>query len=131
MSDSARLDEANGRRAALPDDYRRLLADVPGLLVPMRGPDSVESAHHLFTVVLDDGLDRDAVRSALADAGIETSIHYPPVHGFSLYRDPALELPETEGYARATITLPLFPELTEEQQGAVVEGLRSAIDKAS
>ena len=125
------LDEANGRRAALSEEYRRLLADLDGVLVPMPGADSVESAHHLFTVVLDDELDRDAVRSTLADAGIETSIHYPPVHGFSLYRDLALELPETEGYARATITLPLFPELTEEQQGAVVESLRSAIGKAS
>ena len=126
-----RLDEANGRRAELSEEYRRLLAGLDGVLVPMPGADSVESAHHLFTVVLDDELDRDAVRSTLADAGIETSIHYPPVHGFSIYRDPALELPETEGYARATITLPLFPELTEEQQGAVVEGLRSAVDKAS
>jgi dTDP-4-amino-4,6-dideoxygalactose transaminase len=126
-----RLDEANGRRAEHSEEYRRLLADLDGVLVPMPGGDSVESAHHLFTVVLDDDLDRDAVRSTLADAGIETSIHYPPVHGFSLYRDPALELPETEGYARATITLPLFPELTEEQQGMVVESLRSAIDKAS
>ena len=127
----ARLDDANGRRAALSQGYRRLLADLDGVLVPMPRADSVESAHHLFTVVLDDELDRDAVRSTLADSRIETSIHYPPVHGFSLYRDPALELPETEGYARSTITLPLFPELTEEQQGAVVGGLRDAIDKAS
>jgi dTDP-4-amino-4,6-dideoxygalactose transaminase len=126
-----RLDEANGRRAEHSEEYRRLLADLDGVLVPMPGADSVESAHHLFTVVLDDELDRDAVRSNLADARIETSIHYPPVHGFSLYRDPALELPETERYARSTITLPLYPELTEEQQGAVVESLRSAIDKAS
>lgn len=126
-----RLDEANGRRAALSEEYRHLLAGLDGVLVAMPGADSVESAHHLFTVVLDDELDRDTVRSNLADAGIETSIHYPPVHGFSIYRDPALELPETDGYARSTITLPLFPELTEEQQGAVVESLRSAIDKAS
>jgi dTDP-4-amino-4,6-dideoxygalactose transaminase len=97
----------------------------------MPGGDSVESAHHLFTIVLDDELDRDAVRTSMADAGIETSIHYPPVHGFSIYRDPALELPETEGYARTAITLPLYPELTEEQQGAVAESLRSAIGKAS
>jgi dTDP-4-amino-4,6-dideoxygalactose transaminase len=126
-----RLDEANGRRAALSEQYRRLLAGLDGLLVAMPAADSGESAHHLFTIVLDDELDRDAVRSSLADAGIQTSIHYPPIHGFSIYRDPARELPETEGYARATITLPLFPELTEEQQGAVVDGLRSAIDKAS
>ena len=97
----------------------------------MPGADSVESAHHLFTVVLDEGIDRDAVRQGMADAGIETSIHYPPVHGFSLYRDPAVELPQTEGYTRRTITLPLFPELTEEQQGEVAEALRAAMSKAS
>ena len=125
------LDDANRRRGEHVAEYRRLLGDHNELLIPMPGADSVESAHHLFTVVLDEGIDRDAVRQGMADAGIETSIHYPPVHGFSLYRDPAVELPQTEGYTRRTITLPLFPELTEEQQGEVAEALRAAMSKAS
>jgi dTDP-4-amino-4,6-dideoxygalactose transaminase len=125
------LDDANRRRGEHAAEYRRLLGDLDELLIPMPGADSVESAHHLFTVVLDEGIDRDAVRQEMADTGIETSIHYPPVHGFSLYRDPAVELPQTEGYTRRTITLPLFPELTEEQQGEVAEALRAAMSKAS
>jgi dTDP-4-amino-4,6-dideoxygalactose transaminase len=126
-----RLDDANRRRGEHAAAYRSLLGGLNELLIPMPGADSVESAHHLFTVVLAEGIDRDAVRTEMADAGIETSIHYPPVHGFSIYRDPAIELPQTEGYTRRTITLPLFPELTEEQQGEVSEALRAALAKAS
>jgi dTDP-4-amino-4,6-dideoxygalactose transaminase len=123
----AYLDDSNRRRGEASEQYRQALADVDGVLVTMPRFDSVESAYHLFTVVLDEGVDRDAVRSTMAESGIETSIHYPPVHSFSIYRDPALELPLTEGYARSAVTLPLYPELSEEQVQAVVDGLRAAI----
>ena len=42
-------------------------------------------AQHLFTLVLDEGVDRDAFRAALQEPGVQTSLHYPPVHRFSIY----------------------------------------------
>ncbi|NDK16879.1 MAG: DegT/DnrJ/EryC1/StrS aminotransferase, partial [Armatimonadetes bacterium] len=61
--------------------------------------------------------------------GIQTSIHYPPIHQFSFYREHVLRepvhLPLTESVAQRELTLPLFPTMTEEQVERVVERLRA------
>ncbi len=121
-----RLDADNARRALIDDRYRALLADVPGIEATTRSDDAETLAHHLFTVALDTRLDRDAVREALASAGIQTSIHYPPAHHFEIYEHSAPVLPVTDEYSRRGITLPLFPHMTEDQTDLVVEALREA-----
>jgi dTDP-4-amino-4,6-dideoxygalactose transaminase len=120
-----RLDADNARRAEIDARYRALLADVPGVEVTARS-DAESLAHHLFTVVLDGRLDRGVIRAALAAEGVQTSVHYPPAHRFEIYAPSAPVLPVTDDYARRTITLPLFPHMTEEQTLLVVNGLREA-----
>jgi dTDP-4-amino-4,6-dideoxygalactose transaminase len=115
----ARLDGETARRRELDARYRELL---PAGVVPTAPP-----AHHIFTVVLDSSIDRDAVRAALAERGIQTSLHYPPAHRFSIYADGALELPLTEAYAAHAMTLPLFATMTDAQQDAVVDALCAVI----
>jgi dTDP-4-amino-4,6-dideoxygalactose transaminase len=117
----ARLDRENAQRRELDRRYRKLLAAVDGV-VPTAGP-----AHHIFTVVLDEGADRDAVRHALHERGVQTSLHYPPAHHFSIYAAGAPELPLTDAYAARAITLPLFATMTEIQQDLVVESLAAAL----
>jgi dTDP-4-amino-4,6-dideoxygalactose transaminase len=78
--------------------------------------------------VVDQSFHRDAVGAQLAEGGIQTSLHYPPVHQFTAY-DVEVELPLTEAYAARAITLPLFPTITEEQIGLVLSGLAGAIDR--
>jgi dTDP-4-amino-4,6-dideoxygalactose transaminase len=122
-----RLDAENARRAMLDARYRELLADVSGLtsaLVPVPG---ARLAHHLFTVVLDEGVDRAGFREALAARGIQTSVHYPPAHRFSIYAG-AGELPVTDDYAARAVTLPMFATMTSGQQDDVVDAIRAALD---
>jgi dTDP-4-amino-4,6-dideoxygalactose transaminase len=122
----ARLDDDNARRAELDAAYRRALPDAVRCCMPAR--DGVTPAHHLFTVVLDGHADRDAVRQAMADAGVQTSVHYPPVHSFASFADvDAPALPVTEAYARRTLTLPLFAHMTAPQQEHVVTSLAEAL----
>ncbi len=121
-----RLDGDNEARAVAAGVYRERLSNLDDVLVTMPEEAGGRSAHHLFTVVLGDGTDRDGVREAMAEGGIQTSLHYPPVHRFSAY-DEAVELPVTEDYARRSVTLPLFPTLTEEGIGMVVDGLADAL----
>jgi dTDP-4-amino-4,6-dideoxygalactose transaminase len=120
------LDADNARREAAAGHYRERLDALGGLTLAMPPAPDVESAHHLFTVVLDQGVDRDATREGLAEQGIQTSVHYPPVHRFSAYRE-RVDLPLTEDYAARAVTLPLFPTISEEQIGLVVEGLGQAL----
>jgi dTDP-4-amino-4,6-dideoxygalactose transaminase len=77
--------------------------------------------------VLDEGADRDAFRALLAEQGVQTSVHYPPVHGFSIYADDAPELPLTEAYGMRAVTLPLFAHMTRDQQDLVVEAVVAAL----
>src|SRR3954452_13839576 len=120
----ARLDAENARRAVHDTRYRRALAAHPELAPtapPPTGRDDVP-AHHLFTLALPAGADRDAVRAELARRGVQTSVHYPPVHRFSVYADSgAVKLPVTESYGVRTLTLPMFAGLTCPQIDTVVE----------
>lgn len=121
-----RLDADNARRGAVDALYRALLADVEGIQPMATAPPCESLAHHLFTVVLDPRLDRDAVRAALASERVQTSIHYPPAHHFQIYTGTSAVLPVTDEYARRTITLPLFPHMTEEQAELVADTIRKA-----
>lgn len=115
----ARLDGETARRRELDRRYRERLAGLEGV-TPTAAP-----AHHIFTVVVE--RDRDAVRAALQERGIQTSLHYPPVHRFSIYADGAPELPLTDAYAARAVTLPLFATMTEAQQDLVVDALSDAV----
>lgn len=89
------------------------------------------SVHHIFPVILRDGAPpRDRLMNALRDRGIQTSIHYRPIHDFSFYRrrfpTPDESLPITTALAPRLLTLPLYPTLTAAQQEKVVEALRAA-----
>jgi dTDP-4-amino-4,6-dideoxygalactose transaminase len=77
--------------------------------------------------VLDEGAERDAVRKALHERGVQTSLHYPPAHRFAIYADGAPHLPRTDAYAARAITLPLFATMTDAQQDLVVDALGDAI----
>ncbi|HTU98689.1 MAG TPA: DegT/DnrJ/EryC1/StrS family aminotransferase [Solirubrobacteraceae bacterium] len=120
-----RLDAENHERARLDATYRQRLGALP-LACALPTADPVRSAHHLFCVVLDEGQDRDAFRARLVDAQIQTSIHYPPVHRFSIYGEQP-SLPVTEAYAQRTVTLPMFAHMTEAQQDLVIEAVAAAV----
>lgn len=124
----ARLDAETAQRAAVVARYRELLAGLDGITPALPAVPGEQPAHHLFAVVLDEAADRDGFRAALAQDGIQTSMHYPPAHGFSIYRDaPRGPLPLTEAYAARTVTLPLFAHMTDEQQDLVVAATRRAL----
>jgi dTDP-4-amino-4,6-dideoxygalactose transaminase len=124
----AKLPGVNTRRRELTRLYREKLQSIPGLTLP--GAQEIEaSACHLFPLVLPPGADRAAFMAALAERGIQTSIHYPPIHRFSHYRrlSPAdfdYGLPQTEAVAPRLVTLPLFPTMTGEQLDRVVAAVQ-------
>jgi dTDP-4-amino-4,6-dideoxygalactose transaminase len=122
------FDEEQARRADLDARYREHLGDVACALAPVPG---AASAHHLFTIVLDEDVDRRAFRERLAARGVQTSMHYPPVHRFAVYADDALDLPVTDDYAARAVTLPLFAHLGTGQQDLVLAAVRDALSARS
>jgi dTDP-4-amino-4,6-dideoxygalactose transaminase len=128
----ARLDAGNAARARLAALYRERLDGVAGLTVPRAAaPPQTTSAEHLAVVVLPRGTERAAIRAALAERRIQTSVHYPPIHRFSAYRGPGRPLPRTDDLGDRLLTLPLFPHMTEAQVHEVADALVDALDRST
>ena len=125
----ARLPAANAARARLAERYRARLDGVAGLSLPLaRVPAVSTSAHHLAVVVLPPGGRRAEVRRSLAQSGIQTSVHYPPIHTFSAYEELAARpLPRTDQLSPRLLTLPLFPHMTSEAVDVVADALIEAL----
>lgn len=130
VSQLARLDEFVSRRNTLARRYDDLLAGLP-VRTPVIANDRL-SAFHLYVVRTPDN---DPVRhrqvfDAMRAAGVGVNLHYTPVHlqpdfqrlGFG----PGM-FPEAERYGQSAITLPLYPDLTEDQQGEVVTALEVSL----
>jgi dTDP-4-amino-4,6-dideoxygalactose transaminase len=123
-----RLESGNARRRELTQAYRQRFKGLDRLELPFL--DAAEgSAHHLFPVLLKEPAARAGFMAALAQAGIQTSIHYPPVHLFTHYRGlwpPGYDhrVPHTEDVAAREVTLPLFPSMTTAQLEEVVRAVR-------
>ena len=116
-----------GRYADAEAEYRTL-SGVKGVVVPFKGWGEFAS-NYIFPIVLTQGnaACRDAVREKLHAAGVQTSVHYPAVHRFSIYRDFPADLPQTEFVTDHEITLPMYAALTEEQLVFIVETLTEAL----
>ena len=111
--------------------YRRLLGELcPKVIVPFEAHPG-ESACHLLPILLPVGTVREAFMEAMKAQGIQTSIHYPPVHLFSAYREMvspvAQNLALTESLAAREVTLPLYPALPDASIHMVVESVRDAL----
>jgi dTDP-4-amino-4,6-dideoxygalactose transaminase len=123
-----RLRDGNRARARLVDRYRSLLAERAGLRLPFEDPGEYESAHHLAVVVLPQGTAREEVREVLRNRRVQTSVHYPPIHQFSLYTAESVRsLPRTDEVAPRLMTLPLFPHMANHQVDLVVDALVEAL----
>jgi dTDP-4-amino-4,6-dideoxygalactose transaminase len=124
------LDQWNGQRRRAAALYSERLAGLPEVVTPGVLP-GTESVFHLYVVQVPY---RDAMRSALTAAGIETGIHYPiPLHEQPAYAHMGLlpeAFPVSHRLAPAILSLPMFPEITTDQIDRVVgvmQGVLAAV----
>jgi dTDP-4-amino-4,6-dideoxygalactose transaminase len=123
----ARLAAIVHRRRVIADRYRALLADVPGLQLPDE-PEWARSNWQSYCVRLPAQCDQRAVMQAMLDEGISTRRGIMCSHREEAYRHQPLRrpLPHSEQAQDACILLPLFPDMTDEQQQQVASALRRA-----
>ncbi len=122
-----RLDGWNARRRVLAEVYRRILA---GARVELQeGGASPERVDHLFVVYV---AGRDAVRARLEERGVQTGVYYPlPIHLQKPYQVLCYrrgDLPEVERACERVISMPLYPEMTDEQAAYAAQTLRKIVD---
>jgi dTDP-4-amino-4,6-dideoxygalactose transaminase len=108
------LDEWTARRRELSARYRQLLAGGR-VDLPEDAPDA-DCVYHLFVAYVNE---RDKVRASLAEKGVQTAVHYPkPVHLQDAFRHLGSRegsLPHTERACTRVLSMPLFPEMTDDQ----------------
>ena len=125
------LSEWNERRRQAARRYDEMLADAEPTISLPRVSSSSRPVYHLYVVRV---ADRDALGKQLATAGIGTGIHYPiPLHLTRAYQYLGFkrgDFPVAEEAAAHVLSLPMFPELSAEQQDRVVQCLLAFIDAA-
>lgn len=108
------LERWNRRRAGIAARYLEALTGVAGVTSP-RAPDLVEAVWHLFVIAVED---RDGCKSGLETSGIATKIHYDPLpHRTPTFRRAGWrpgDFPVAESLARRALSLPLYPQLSDE-----------------
>jgi len=116
------LPEWNRKRREKADEYRRLFAASGTAFEAPYEPSWSRAVYHLYVVRIED---REGLIAHLKDAGIATGIHYPiPLHLQKAYESLTYgpgAFPAAEKAAAEIVSLPMFPQLTKEQQVRVVE----------
>jgi dTDP-4-amino-4,6-dideoxygalactose transaminase len=111
-------------RQAAAAEYDRLLADVDGVVAPYQ-PEWSRAVYHLYVIRF---ADREGLQKHLAEAKIDTGIHYPiPLHLQKAYEGFGYkngDFPVTEKIALEIVSLPMFPQLQPAQQARVVQSVQ-------
>ncbi len=127
------LEQKNERRRQIVDRYRKTLAGIEGITCPFGGKTNGVSSYHIFPVILSADLPRIGFQGALKKRGIQTSVHYPPVHLFTYYRrllgDTRGSLPKTEFVGEHEVTLPLYPGMTDDDADYICTAIEGAVSR--
>ena len=115
-------------RAEVRKLYIKELSEISEIIIPFKDY-SEFSSNYIFPVILKNSTyeKRDLVRNKLAEAGIQTSVHYPAVHKFSIYKDFYREMPVTDYITDNLITLPMYANLKKDDVGYICENLKNSL----
>ena len=122
----SRLDKVNHIRRELVTRYKENLGNMKDVEL-LEEKNWTKSSNHLFVIL---SPKRDKIMKHLNDSGIATSIHYTPVHKFSLYKEEYhnVSLPNTERISEEVLTLPLFPDLEFKDVDYISEKIKEVVN---
>ncbi|XGV99208.1 MAG: DegT/DnrJ/EryC1/StrS family aminotransferase [Leptolyngbya sp. BL-A-14] len=131
------LDTWNNQRRIVADHYRQLLQHVPGIVLPQE-PAGGKGVWNQYTLRILSTMSsetqqpcrRDQVRQSLQAEGVSSMVYYPlPLHLQPIYKyeQQQIEYPIAEQAANEVLSLPMFPELTPDEQGRVAYSLKDCL----
>jgi len=122
----------NSHRQHITELYREWLkVFAPAIKIPFQNHPGT-SACHLLPILLPSGIDRRQFMDSMKERGIQTSIHYPPIHQFEAYRSFSTQrtsLPRTEAIAARELTLPLYPTMSSNDIELVVRSVKASLQE--
>jgi len=124
-----RMHALRDRREEVCQRYEKAFSNVKGVTFPRVLPKS-KSARHLFTIRVDPAK-RDAILAYLQQKQIGVAVNFNPIHLFTFYRKTfgykGGEFPVAERFGASTITLPMYPKLTDDEISYVIESVKEAV----
>ncbi len=128
------LDQWNKRRRAIAALYDKLLSDLDEVITPPKPSQTKEPVYHLYVIRLKNEKVRNALGAWLEDQSIQALVHYPiPLHLQpvikKLYGFKEGLLPKTELWAKTVLSLPMFPELKDDQVKYITEKIHEFFEK--
>jgi dTDP-4-amino-4,6-dideoxygalactose transaminase len=125
-----KLDWMNGRRKEIAEYYNENLKDLD-VILPFTDS-KLKSTHHLYPIRLIK-CNRDKFIKKMAEKGIATSVHFIPLHLMPYYRRTNRykrgDFPIAEKVYESTVSLPIYPQLKEEEMGYIVKSIREILKK--
>lgn len=124
----SKLDKNNEKRKNHFKNYINQLKDIESISIPFKNY-KFDSAYHIFPIILSEKITRNELVDDLKEKGIHTSVHYPPIHLFSYYKDKygINTLKNTEFVGSNTLSLPLYSELEREDLNYICSSLNEII----
>ena len=134
ISQLKKLDFFIKRRQEIADKYNETFADVTEIVT--QNTESIMShGWHLYTILLDGGIDRNDFFTRMRGKNIGVNLHYIPIYKFTYYKNNFKfddnEYPVTEDIFKRIVTLPLFPSMTEENALSVIDATMASIKELS
>jgi dTDP-4-amino-4,6-dideoxygalactose transaminase len=125
-----KLKKGNERRRLAAIRYKNALSKIDKITIPFADY-SFSANYHIFPILLSKSIDRHSLMVFLRGKGIQTSIHYPPVHKFSYYKTVMGDqiLRNTDSVSRHELTLPMYAGITGAQIDYVIDALINFIDR--
>jgi len=129
LAQLSKVERNNERRRSLTQIYRDALQELaPQVAVPFQSHMGKTSAH-IMPILLPQETKRKEFIDSMKENGIQTSIHYPPIHTFTAYKDTmSWDLSVTEDVAKREITLPLYPAMSNDDVVVVVSAVQASLN---
>ena len=123
-----RVKKMNLLRKKAADYYNKKLEDIEGVIVPGKSI-GVEHVHHLYVIRITRkyGITRDMLFQKLLKIGIRTSVHYKPLHMFTIFKKMARVIDSLSNSVHAysqILSLPLYPSISKKQQDMVINNIK-------
>jgi dTDP-4-amino-4,6-dideoxygalactose transaminase len=109
--------------------YLEALKDIDQVIIPFACNNEFVS-NYIMPIVLKNSTveNRDRIRESMHSKGIQTSIHYPAVHQFSIYKKYNAKLPNTEYVCNNEITLPMYSKLKKSDVKFICDSLLNCFE---
>lgn len=127
-----KIDRLNNLRRKVALNYKKMInKELPEIVIPFSNFIGEKYSYHLFPILLPSSFNRAKLINFLSSNGIQTSIHYKPIHKFNFYKKRNFRLENLDKISSHILSLPIYPDLNFNNQKYIVEKIKEFFKSAN